>query len=298
MEISYQVETVDFGQRADVCLSRQTTQLSRAEIQKIARLGGLSFDKQTIDAKHKLKTSGCLRLQYKQTACQMPGVPILFEDDDLIVINKPVGLLVHPSNRLGLEPSVALWLRQYCQWGELDVLTADTAQLREGIVHRLDRETSGILVCAKHPASQLALQAQFKNQQVRKSYLGLVETKAKLPERGLIDKPIGRKRAGDQRFTTLVSGKPAQTFFQVQTTYSRWQLLKIRPITGRTHQIRVHLASLQAPLVGDKLYRGQPAERLMLHAHRLTFNHPQTHHRLTFCARQPTSLHQFARSHA
>ena len=285
----YRVRETDLRQRADVLIQNRSPQLSRGFIKKLAREGRLSFQSKPISAGFKVKTAGQLELDYDLKLLEEQPVlklNIVFEDDDLLVVNKPSGVLAHARSRYWQEASIASSLRHYCHWPRLRQ-SAAVDDLRLGIVHRLDRATSGLLVCAKNQFALKNLQSQFEARQVEKSYLGLIAIEEALPKKGLIDKPLGRDLKRPQRFQVTARGKNAQTAFEIIAEGKNVRLLAIKPLTGRTHQIRVHFASLGLPLVGDTLYGGRPAERLMLHAHRLAFQHPRNGRAMSFIARRP-----------
>ncbi|MYB40099.1 RluA family pseudouridine synthase [Candidatus Saccharibacteria bacterium] len=286
---SYRVKEGDLRQRADTLVQREIPQLSRGHIKKLAAEGRLSFDSKPVTAGYKPKSFGELRLDYDLKA--LANVPyldldIIFEDEDLVVINKPSGVIVHARGKYWDEASIASSLRRYCRWPSVSQ-PASLEELRAGIVHRLDRGTSGILVCAKNQASLKDLQGQFHDRQVEKLYSGLISADAGLPDTGLIDKPIGRDPKNPQRFKVSRYGRPAQTLFNLEDKGAKAWRLEIRPLTGRTHQIRLHLASLGAPLLGDPLYKGRPAPRLMLHAQSISFQHPKSGKRLRLAAPEP-----------
>ena len=285
----YQVRERDLRQRADVLIQNRNPQLSRGFIKKLANEGRLSFQSKPIAAGFKLKAVGRLELDYDLKLLEEQPVlklNIVYEDDDLLVVNKPSGVLAHARSRYWQEASIASSLRHYCNWPRLRQSTA-VDELRLGIVHRLDRGTSGLMVCAKNQAALSNLQSQFEARQVEKSYLGLVTAEEALPKKGLIDKPVGRDLKRPQRFQVSARGKSAQTAFEILAEGKNARLLAIKPLTGRTHQIRVHFVSLGLPLIGDALYGGPPAERLMLHAHRLAIKHPGDGRAMNFTARRP-----------
>ena len=286
---SYRVTEDDLRQRADILIQREVPQLSRSFIKKLAADGRLSFDAKQIVAGYKLKHTGDLKLDYDLKALtDVPRIPleVIFEDDDLVIIDKPSGVIVHARGKYWDEASIASSLRQHCQWSSISQPAA-LADLRAGIVHRLDRGTSGVLVCAKNQTSLKALQAQFHDRSVEKVYSGLIAPRTGLPDKGLIDKPIGRDMKNPKKFKVSRRGREAQTLFAIKSKSRKAWLLEIQPLTGRTHQIRLHLASLGMPLLGDPLYGGEPAPRLMLHARQISFDHPRTGRRLTFAAAEP-----------
>jgi 23S rRNA pseudouridine1911/1915/1917 synthase len=213
---------------------------------------------------------------------------IVYEDADLIVVNKPAGLVVHPAAGHAHGTLVHAILARCPD------LAGIGGALRPGIVHRLDRDTSGLIVIAKNDAAQFALQRQFKNRTVEKVYLALVEG---IPHQlhGRIEAPIGRDPRHRQRMAVVAhGGRPAQTDYRVVEVLGHHALIEVRPRTGRTHQIRVHLASLGYPVAGDRVYGRQrrlPAlSRQFLHAWRLTLDLPSTGERRTFAASLPPDL--------
>ena len=191
-------------------------------------------------------------------------LPILYEDKDVLVINKPAGVISHARGRYFDEPSVASFVRQ-----KVASLTGE----RSGIVHRLDRATSGVMVCAKNPEALSWLQRQFSDRKVQKTYRAVVV--GSMPtEVGRIDMPIARNPVKPVTFHVDPSGKESVTNYSVISSFNNYSLLELKPLTGRTHQIRVHLSQLKHPIVGDVLYGGEKAERLMLHAYSLAITLP------------------------
>jgi len=227
---------------------------------------------------------------------------IVYEDSDLLVVNKPPALIV---NRSEAHPGVVT-LQDWVE--ESSRCKVQSAKLgegefyeRSGIVHRLDKDTSGLLVIAKTPEAFLDLKRQFKERRVKKGYLALVHGKVE-PSSGVVNKPIGRNPKDPKKFAVVEGGRPATTKYVAAESYSArnggYTLLNVEPRTGRTHQIRVHLKSIGHPVVGDKLYasRRQVREdkkwvpRQFLHAYRLGFNHPRTGEWLAFEAGLPADL--------
>lgn len=209
-------------------------------------------------------------------------LPILYEDKDVLVINKPSGVISHARGRYFDEPSVASFVRQ-----KVAELTGE----RSGIVHRLDRATSGVMICAKNTDSLSWLQRQFSERKVQKTYMAVVF--GSLPtEEGLIDMPIARNPLKPVTFHVHESGKHATTHYRVISQNNGYSLVELKPVTGRTHQLRVHLAQLGHPIVGDDLYHGESAERLMLHAHSLTIALPSKEI-VTFEAPLPEAFNRY-----
>jgi len=203
------------------------------------------------------------------------------------VVNKPAGMVVHPAARI-VSGTLVNALLAHCPQ-VADVGGPD----RAGIVHRLDRETSGLIVVAKNPEAHAALQRQFKRRLVRKTYVALVEGQVH-PREGIIEVPIGRDPKDRTRMAVSRTGRPAVTQYRVVEVFPQYTLLEVRPHTGRTHQIRVHLAWLGYPVVGDRVYgrRRQTLlpDRHFLHARELAFTHPVTGEKLVLSAPLPPEL--------
>jgi 23S rRNA pseudouridine1911/1915/1917 synthase len=220
-------------------------------------------------------------------------LPIIFENDDVIVINKPSGIISHARGRYWYEPSVASFVRhKIAKSLELRVKslvnTDQNSKLktqnsvitdRSGIVHRLDRATSGVMITAKNEAALKFLQKQFADRITKKLYLALVD-KPLEPARAIIDAPIARNPAKPTTYMVTASGKSSQTLY---TTLQNGTI-RLEPKTGRTHQLRVHLAWRGSPIIGDELYKGKKAERLMLHAYQLSIILPGDSVQTTFTA--------------
>jgi 23S rRNA pseudouridine1911/1915/1917 synthase len=212
---------------------------------------------------------------------------IIHEDKHLIVLNKPAGMVVHPAPGHP-DGTLVNALLAHCP------LIAEAGRReRAGIVHRLDKETSGVLVVAKDENTLQALHKQFRNREVEKSYLALVRGRIQPPE-GIIEVPIGRDPRNRQRMTALPEGKYARTRYGTVRLFRKHTLVEAYPYTGRTHQVRVHLAWMGYPVVGDSRY-GPRHQRLLkerhfLHAHRLVFTHPATGEEMSFEAPLPPAL--------
>ena len=206
------------------------------------------------------------------------NVPILYEDDELLVIDKPSGIVVNRANTV-LEKTIEDWVKE----------TYHTTMDRAGIVHRIDKETSGILLIAKTPEAFQELQRQFKEREVKKTYLALVHGKL-VPEEGEINAPVGRLPWNPERFGIVPGGKEAITKYKAVScqlsavSNEQITLVELYPESGRTHQIRVHLKYINHPIIGDYLYAGRKtsrddrvwAPRVMLHAWKIAFTHPAT----------------------
>ncbi|CAL9401785.1 putative RNA pseudouridine synthase [Nocardiopsis dassonvillei] len=220
----------------------------------------------------------------------VPGMRIVHEDADIIVVDKPVGVVAHPT--VGWTgPSVLEGLLA----AGVQVATSGAAE-RQGIVHRLDANTTGLMVVAKSEIAYSVLKRAFKERTVDKRYHTLVQGHPD-PLRGTVDAPIDRHPAGDGRWAVVAGGRPSVTHYDTQEAFRAASLLEIKLETGRTHQIRVHMAALRHPCVGDMLYGADPtiAERLgvrrqWLHAVRLGFDHPTEHRPVEFSSPYPEDL--------
>lgn len=225
---------------------------------------------------------------------QIP-LDILYEDDDMLVVNKPAGMVVHPAagHESGTLVNAVL---AHCP-----NLPGIGGERRPGIVHRLDKDTSGLILVAKNDEALRYLQGQFKKRTIEKVYLALTEGHFRAGE-AMIDGPIGRDPRNRKRMAVIppnapAKSRPAQTRVTLLDYYGRYSLLECRPLTGRTHQIRVHLAFAGHPIVGDTIYgrrKGAPIlSRHFLHAAGLTFKRPSDHQQMTFRTELPRELKQF-----
>ncbi len=249
--------------RLDQLATEQFSDFSRSRLQKMIKKGLIKVDGEVIKATNKLvDLEAKLELDYQAPTKQPLQLEIIYEDDDILAINKPAGVLTHAKNKDDLEYTVSDFVK--------DHLGVKSDDLRYGIVHRLDRLTSGVLVCAKNPAAFDYLKQQFKDRKVQKTYLAITSGDLK-NDKALIDLPIARSTKQPSRFQVDANGKDAQTNYQLIESKNGYNLLQLQPKTGRTHQLRVHLAYLNNPIVGDSLYQGQVAPRLMLHAKTLVF---------------------------
>lgn len=206
-------------------------------------------------------------------------LPVLYEDDDVVVIDKPAGVLTHPKGKIVDEFSVAAFMKQRSDFPEDDA--------RPGIVHRLDRDTSGIIIAAKNAEALSFLARQFSDRKAKKTYRAVAKGIPDLQE-AIIDAPIARHPKAPSTFRVSSEGKSAQTRYTVLATNGEYSLLSLKPITGRTHQLRVHLAYIGTPIVGDRVY-GKEEDRLYLHAEELEITLPNRE-RKTFISPVPTSF--------
>ena len=213
-------------------------------------------------------------------------LPVIFEDDNVVVIDKPAGISMHPGNSKDGADTIADLLKS--KLDEFDDME------RPGIVHRLDKDTSGVVVVAKNIATKNFLQNQFKSREVKKQYITLVKGSLKNQE-AIIDLPIGRNRKNPLKRSVIASAKAAKTHYKVAEEIADCSLLNVMPETGRTHQIRVHLSYLGHPVVGDETYgsRNEGLDRQFLHAHKLSIKLPGHKKTSTFISELPDDLSNF-----
>ncbi len=283
--------------RLDQFLARQLSELSRTQLKKLIQQGEVRVGDQTGQPSQSLLPGEVVTVTLppqKATTPQAEAItlPIIYEDEALVVVNKPAGMVVHPGHGHEGGTLVNALLARY---PDLAALSDHDARLsdRPGIVHRLDQDTSGVMVVARTPTALTHLQRQFKGRAVQKRYWALVHGEPPAPE-GIIDIPLGRHTTHRQRIAPRADGKPARTLYQVQQTFTGYSLLDIDLETGRTHQIRVHLAWLKCPVVGDTVYGRRKNNldlgRQFLHARQLQVEHPQTEQPMTFEAPLDPSL--------
>ncbi len=291
------------GGRIDSYIAEALPALSRTAVQRLIDAGDVLVNGAPTRAAYKVRAGDVIAVRIpppEPTTLTPETLPldILYEDADMLVINKAAGMVVHPGAG-NFSGTLVNALLAHCT-----DLQGVGGELRPGIVHRLDKDTSGVLVVAKHDRAIQALQRQFKAREVRKVYLALVIGNIAPPE-GVIEAPIGRHRVHRQRMAVVAEGKPARTRWRLRGRYHDAQnrvytLLDVLLLTGRTHQIRVHFAWLGYPLVGDTIYGPAhsplPAPRQFLHAHTLTLVHPTTGEQMTFTAPLPEDLAQLLAS--
>ena len=253
--------------RLDIYLSTKfDTTISRSLWQKYIKAGYVSVNSKVVTTpKFEVDETDEIALNLPEKEQTDVDLPILYEDDDVIVVNKPSGLLTHAKGGLSDEPTVAEIIRPKTSFA------TDTD--RPGIVHRLDRDTSGLLIIAKNPESAAHLQRQFAERTAKKTYIAITDSKPKL-NAAKIDLPIGRNPSAPSTFRIDPNGKPAQTTYHVLTENDTQSLVELKPTTGRTHQLRVHLAHLNAPILGDRVYGKSSDCRMMLHAQKLEITLP------------------------
>jgi 23S rRNA pseudouridine1911/1915/1917 synthase len=256
------------AERLDQYVVRQLPKLSRSAATRLIANGKVTVNGEAAGkAGHKIRPGDKVEIDYDSSQpVKIPKLKlqIVYDDKDCVVINKPVGVLTHSKGAFNPEPTVATWLEDRVKGmgGE-----------RAGIVHRLDRATSGVMICAKTPEALGWLQKQFSERKVKKTYAAVIKGVLSESE-AVIDMPIERNPRKPQTFRVGTNGKSALTTYKVLKSGNGYSLLELRPATGRTHQLRVHLHKLGHPIVGDELYDGPKAERLFLHAEKLEITLP------------------------
>jgi 23S rRNA pseudouridine1911/1915/1917 synthase len=281
------------GKRLDLFLVEMVPALSRSRLKRLISAGAVTVGGAARRSSYPLRAGDHVVLEYaspEPEGLRPENIPlrIIYEDGDVIVLDKPSGLVVHPGAGNASGTLANALLHRFPE-----VASVGPPE-RPGIVHRLDKETSGVMVAARSARAYDSLVGQFKRKEVWKTYLGLVRGRISSPE-GRISWAIGRHATDGKRISVRSRNpKDAETRFKVLETFRDSTLLEIRPMTGRTHQIRVHLAAAGHPVVGDRLYGGtkggKEARRLFLHAHIISFVHPGTGKRLEFISPLPPEL--------
>ncbi len=271
----------DAGARLDAFLAAHAAAFSRARIQDLIKAGHVTLNGRATKASTRLRAGDVLALTEpppvpSATLAEDIALDVLFEDDDLIVLNKPAGMVVHPAAG-HWQGTVVNALLHHCP-----ALSGIGGEQRPGIVHRLDKETSGCLVAAKNDAAHQALSKQFAGREVTKIYLALAAGKFRAAS-GVLDGAIGRHPIHRKKMAVLEKGRASKTAYRVVAELPAGTLVECTLHTGRTHQIRVHLKHLGHPLLGDEIYGKRAGfTRQMLHAWRLGFTHPRTGARVNF----------------
>jgi len=254
------------AQRADVLLAGAFPDYSRAALAKLFSRGTITQNGEPLKAGEKLQPGEVFDavIETLEKPAEIIDLPVIYEDDNVIVIDKPVGVISHARGRYWDEASVASFVREKVSGMDGE---------RAGIVHRLDRATSGVMICAKNAETLSMLQKQFSQRKTKKSYFAIVEGEPEL-ETAIIDVPLGRNPNKPQTFRPDPQGKESSSTYKIVKTNGEFSLLELTPFTGRTHQLRVHLQYIKHPIVGDELYGGHKADRLYLHAYSLEITIP------------------------
>jgi 23S rRNA pseudouridine1911/1915/1917 synthase len=303
--LSLTVSEADTGARLDAFLAAHINGWSRARLQRLIDAGDILVNSKLAKASYKVSANDEIEVELTpppESNFAPENIPlnIVFEDDHIIVINKPPGLVVHPAAGV---PSGTLANALAYHFQRL----SNSGSIRPGIVHRLDKDTSGLLVVAKTESDHENLADQFRAREVFKSYMALVYGVVK-QQSGSIEQPIARDPRNRTRMAIVAGGRGALSLFKIRRSYAAFTLLDVELKTGRTHQIRVHLAWLKHPVVGDEVYgsgrennvqdvqlraRIRKLDRHFLHAEQLGFRHPHTGEQVRFVAPLPTALSEF-----
>ena len=245
--------------RADVCIAAMLPNFTRSSLKQLFEKGLVSVGDKVIKASYHLRAGDQLNVDTRPLFGKLPAINlnIIFEDRNVIVLNKPAGILTHAKGGLSNEATVASFIKKKLNDKKL---TGNRAR----IVHRLDRGTRGAIITAKNELAQKWRQKQFSTRKVSKTYRAIVEGVPE-PREAIIDAPIERSPKKPQTFRVGSSGRPAQTEYKLLKILNQLSILELRPLTGRTHQIRVHLKYIGHPIVGDRVY-GHAGKHLHLHA--------------------------------
>ena len=283
--------------RIDLYLTHKEIYPSRSQIRNLITQGKIKVNNNPVKPSYILKNGDVIDLalpENKELEIKAEAIPldIIYEDKYLVVINKPANIIVHPAGKI-CSGTLVNALLYHCR----DSLSGIGGVIRPGIVHRLDKNTSGLMVVAKNDFAHLDLSGKIKEHQVTKKYLALVHGSLK-DDSGIIDAPIGRSLKNRKKMAVTVEGKSREaiTYFKVLKRFSGYTLVEATLRTGRTHQIRVHLAFIGHPIVGDQLYghkkQGLNISRQALHSHILGFVHPSTKKYMEFCAPLPKDIQE------
>ena len=272
-------EVYEDGKRIDAYLSEKLEDTSRVAIQRLLANDKILINGKKVKPSYKVQQGDTIQVEEEvpvESSLKAQNIPldIIYEDDDIIVVNKPKGMVVHPANG-NPDGTLVNAIMAICK----DSLSGIGGEIRPGIVHRLDKDTSGIIIIAKNDKAHIHLSEQIKAHKVKKTYIALVRGIVKENE-ATINMPIGRSEKDRKKMAVTKKGKEAITHFKVLERYDKYTLLKVNIETGRTHQIRVHLSQIGYPIVGDEIYSNGKNEWNIkgqcLHAKSLEFTHPTT----------------------
>ncbi len=289
-EKSYKINEELIGIRLDKAICMKDTSISRQAVQRLIDEENILVNGKTVKASYKLNLNDIVSIKKdepKEIEIKAENIPldIIYEDKDIIVVNKQKGLVVHPGNG-NPDGTLVNAIMNYCK----DSLSGVGGKIRPGIVHRIDKDTSGLLIIAKNDEAHINLSEQIKNHEVKKTYIALVRGIV-TANQATIDMPIARSTKDRTKMAVSKNGKNAITHFKVLKRFKNYTLLEVNIETGRTHQIRVHLAQIGYPIVGDGVYSNGKnpfgVEGQMLHSQKLEFIHPITNKKMTLEAKLP-----------
>jgi 23S rRNA pseudouridine1911/1915/1917 synthase len=305
--INLKADIEDIGMRLDIFLSEKVRDWSRSRLKKLIDEGDILVNGGAIKSSYKLRDGDEISVELTKQegdSFEPENIPIeiVFEDEYLAVINKPAGMVVHPGAGVpnGTLANAIAWHFKF----DVPEDSTDKKSNRIGIVHRLDKETSGLIVVAKNEITHEKLSAQFHDRKVRKSYVALVHGFVRKLT-GKVEEPIARDRKNRVKMAVDKNGRNALSVYKVRTRFENFTLLEIDIKTGRTHQIRVHLSHINHPIVGDETYNGgrdnliedaqlrkaiRNLNRFFLHAEKLAFTHPVSKQKMDFEQPMPDDL--------
>lgn len=278
------------GERLDKAIKKQETEISRTRLQKLIEEGKVKVNGKIEKNSYIVKIGDKILIEEEEPEeielkPQEIPLDIIYEDNDIIVINKSKGLVVHPGNG-NPDHTLVNAVMAKCKGS----LSGIGGKIRPGIVHRLDKDTSGLIVVAKNDKVHIGLSEQLKKKEMKKTYIALVRGNIQENE-ATIQMPIGRSTKDRKKMAVTKKGKEAITHFKVLKRYGKYTLVEVKIETGRTHQIRVHMAEIGHPVVGDMVYSNGKnefgVEGQMLHAKQLIFQHPITQEKITLTAPLP-----------
>lgn len=279
-ELNLIVEQSDAGMRLDLFLIKQAEQkslgISRASIQRLIRQGEITVDAKPVKAHHRVKAGEAVRVRFGEPKPsglepEQINLDIVYEDSDLAIINKPCGMVVHPAPGNDRHTLVNALLYRFPDLSHIH-------PKRPGIIHRLDKDTSGLLVIAKNDKAHLDLAKQFARHSIKRQYVALVKGSMEFDE-NVIDLPVGRHPKNWKKMSVVFGekGRFAKTYYRTLKRRETASLVQLNPFTGRTHQLRVHMAFIGHPILGDATYgKNNAFSRLALHANYIGFIHPTT----------------------
>lgn len=291
----YIVNQEEQGKRLDIYVVNKSSELTRTAVQRLIEQEHILVNGRKQKASYKVLEGDIItieRVEAKSIELKAQEIPIeiVYEDKDIIVVNKPKGMVVHPANG-NPDGTLVNAIMAICG----DSLSGIGGEIRPGIVHRLDKDTSGLIIVAKNNKAHVNMSEQIKNHEVKKTYIALVRGKVKENE-ATIDMPVGRSPSDRKKMAVTKNGKNAITHIKVLKRYDKYTLLEINIETGRTHQIRVHLAHIGYPVVGDYTYSNGKNEfgvvGQCLHARYLEFKHPITGKKMKLEAHIPEYLEE------
>lgn len=277
------------GERLDIFVTENLEGISRATVQNLIKAGQILVNGQPFKASYHLREGEEVEVELPEpqaVAIEAQNIPldIIYQDEDLVIVNKPKGMVVHPAHGNWDHTMVNALLYH------IKDLSGINGELRPGIVHRLDKDTSGVMVVAKNDSAHRSLAEQIKVHSIKREYTALVHGVIK-ENLGTIDAPIGRSKLDRKKMAVVKDGRTAVSDYEVMQRFTNYTLVKVSLMTGRTHQIRVHFAHVKHAVVGDPLYgttkKHFDLESQALHAHRLGFKHPRSGEYMEFTSPLP-----------